>query len=211
MKNLIIILAIFMATVIRSLAGNYIENMSENIHKMNEAQSSEELVSISNLFDRIGEKETDKWLPFYYSSYATVCILFVSRQLSAEEKNNELDKAQMQLNKALKLNENESENYALQALIYQLRITDPSLGQKYFMLTNEALAKAEALNSSNPRVYYLKATTLFYTPPQFGGGKNAAKPLFEKAATLFTNLPTDNIMPNWGNDHNQSMLEQCNK
>ena len=211
MKNIIIILAILTVSVLKSFAGNYETAMGENIQKLSKTQNVDELTALSNTFDRIGEKESDKWLPYYYSSYATVSILFFSPNLSADEKKHQLDKAQEELDKAIKLKDNESENYALQALIYQMCITDPSLGQKYSMLANEAIAKAEVLNPENPRVYYLKATTLFYTPTQYGGGKDKAKPLFEKAAKLFANRPNNKLMPNWGSYHNNMMLEQYKK
>lgn len=211
MKNMLIILAILTVSVLKSFAGTYETAMGENIQKLNQTQNVDELTALSNTFERIGEKESDKWLPYYYASYATVSILFFSPNLSANEKNHQLDKAQGELDKAIKLKDNESENYALQALIYQMRITDPSLGQKYSMAANEAIAKAEVLNPENPRVYYLKATTLFYTPTQYGGGKDKAKPLFEKAAKLFANIPDNKLMPNWGSYHNNMMLEQYKK
>ena len=210
MKNLIIILAILTVSFLKSYAGDYETAMAENISKLYQTQKADELVALANTFDRIGEKEANKWLPFYYSAYASVSILFYSPQLTAEEKNKYLDQAQEKLDKAIKVKGDESENYTLQALIYQMRITEPSLGQKYSMLAYEALAKAEVLNPDNPRVYYLKASNLFYTPAQYGGGKEKAKPLFEKAAQLFkTQSNTDPLAPNWGSYHNNMMLEQC--
>ena len=210
MKKTVIILFILALTFVKSYAGNYETVMEEHIAKLYQTQNPTDLVALANTFERIGEKETNKWLPFYYASYGTVSTLFFSPQMSADEKNRQLDKAQEKLDKAMKLKSDESENYALQALIYQMRITDPSLGQKYSTMAYEALAKAEILNPENPRVFYLKGTALFYTPAQFGGGKDKAKPLFEKAARLF-NAPSamDTLAPNWGSYHNNMMLEQC--
>ena len=44
--------------------------------------------------------------------------------------------------------------------------------------------KRNALNANNPRLYYFRGMSLFNTPEQFGGGKDKAKPVFEKAAEL---------------------------
>lgn len=210
MKNLLIILAIVITSILNVTAGNYEEVMGTNIQKLNKTQNAEELSRLSNTFDRIAQKETDKWLPFYYSAYAQVSVLFFNHELTVAEKNTTLDKAQSKLDKAMQLNTTESENHVLQALIYQMRITDPSLGYKYSTLENEALAKAETLNPENARIYYLKGSNLFHTPAQYGGGKEVAKPLFEKAAKLFENSSDENkLLPSWGSYHNKIMLEQC--
>ena len=50
---------------------------------------------------------------------------------------------------------------------------------------SEALQKGLALDPNNPRLYYLQGMSLFNTPAQFGGGKDKAKPLFEKSVALF--------------------------
>lgn len=210
MKKLLIVVAILITSIFNASAGNYEEVMGTNIQKLNQTQDVEVLKELANTFDRIAQKEADKWLPFYYSAYAQVSVLFFNREITADGKNATLDKAQEKLDKAIQLNATESENQVLQGLIYQLRISDPSQGYKYSTLSNEALAKAETLNSANPRVYYLKGSNLFYTPAQYGGGKEVAKPLFEKAAMLFENSADESpLLPSWGSYHNKMMLEQC--
>ena len=49
----------------------------------------------------------------------------------------------------------------------------------------EALEKAKMLNANNPRIYILEGQDKFYTPEQFGGSKDEAKKLFEKANGIF--------------------------
>jgi hypothetical protein len=105
----------------------------------------------------------------------------------------------------------ESEIQALQAFVYQLRITDMAKGMKYSMLAGEQLDEAEKLNPNNPRIYYLRGMNIFHTPKSFGGGANNAKPLFEKAAALFkSQKPATALEPNWGEWHNNKMLAECN-
>ncbi|MDA3927505.1 MAG: hypothetical protein PF541_01005 [Prolixibacteraceae bacterium] len=211
MKNLIILISILIASTLISKAGNYEETLGMNISKMYQTQDANELIAISNTFERIGEKEQTKWLPFYYSAYSNISILFYTREIPVREKIAYLNQAQEKLNKAKKITNQESELYVLQALIYQMSITDPSLGQKYSSLAYEALAKAELLNRNNPRCYYLKALNIYNTPVEYGGGKSVAKPLFEKASALFeSNTGEDPLHPNWGKQHNSMLLEQCN-
>jgi hypothetical protein len=64
---------------------------------------------------------------------------------------------------------------------------------------SEALEKAKALNSNNPRIYILEGQDKFYTPEQFGGSKEEAKKLFEKANGIFmVSKPGSSIEPQWG-------------
>ena len=210
MKNIVIISVILLSSIFHVYAGNYEETMEQNIRKLYQSQSPEELVEIANTFDRIGRKESGKWLPFYYASYANVNLLFLSPDLSADEKNRYLDQAQEELDAAFKIKNKESESYTLQALICQMRITAQGDARQYSALAGEALAKAELLDPQNPRVYYLKATNLFYRPKEFGGGAEVARPLFEKAAALFEgSKKQETLLPAWGRQQNQLMLEKC--
>nr|MBP9099209.1 hypothetical protein [Ferruginibacter sp.] len=64
---------------------------------------------------------------------------------------------------------------------------------------SEALGKAKSLNENNPRVYILEAQDKFYTPEQFGGSKEDAKKLFEKANEIFlVSKPGSSTEPQWG-------------
>ena len=209
MKTITLLFIIIAGFSTQTFAGEYEKAMGQNIAKLFQTNDFSELASIANTFDRIGEKENE-WLPFYYSSYAHLSVLFFNGQLSAEEKHSALDKSQAQLDKAIKIDENQSEIHVLQAFIYQMRITDASLGYQYSTLANQSLAKAKILNPDNPRYYYLKGTNLFHTPEEYGGGKAIAKPLFEKASQLFSlNKHENSILPSWGTQHNQMMLNQC--
>jgi hypothetical protein len=130
--------------------------------------------------------------------------------MAAEDKHKLLDLAQVQMDILQKSFKKESEIFALQAFLYQMRITDMSKGFKYSSLASEALAEAEKLNPNNPRIYYLRGNNTFHTPKAFGGGKEKAKPMFEKAAGLFeSQKPANTIEPAWGSEHNKQMLAEC--
>lgn len=190
-------------------ASNYPEVMQQNIEKMYQAKTAQELSAISGTFYRVSQKETDEWLPLYYAAYSLVRITFFSKDRDEIDKN--LDVAQGYVDKLYKVKSQESEVHVLQALLYSMRISGPMSGMKYSTLSNEALDKAEALNKDNPRIYYCRGNNVFHTPSMFGGGKEKAKPLFEKALTLYDSKPSKiSFWPSWDKRHTQQMLEKCN-
>jgi hypothetical protein len=209
MKKIILLVFTVAVFVFSSGAADYKEVMAGNIQKMYQARTLDELTGLANQFDRISQVEKTEWLPGYYAAYCYVSVLFFA-ELSNEDKQKYLDMAQANIDNILLRAKNESEIYTLQALIYQLRITDASLGYKFSTKSNEALAIAEKLNPENPRVYYLKGSNTFYTPKSFGGGPENAKLLLEKAAKMFASQTVENkLLPSWGSEHTNQLLSQC--
>ena len=205
--TLTVLIAGFTANV---FASDYEEAMAVNIEKMYQSTSAADLTALANQFSRIANVEKDQWLPSYYAAYCYLRATYFG-QMEADEIHKHLDKAQDELDKVLTKYSGESEIHALQAYIYQLRITDMAKGMKYSLLANESLAVAEQLNPENPRIFYLKGTNIFYTPEAFGGGAENAKPILEKASKMFeTYQPENKLMPAWGAEHNAEVLALCN-
>jgi hypothetical protein len=74
------------------------------------------------------------------------------------------------------------------------------------------IEKSKTLDPTNPRPVLLQAENTFYTPEQFGGGKDAAKPLFDQASKLDAAFkPETEISPNWGHGALGYFLSQYNK
>lgn len=206
-KTICTILLVAIASV--AFSSKYEETMKTNVKKMYTLTSSTELQNLANQFERIGQAEKDQWLPAYYSAYCFVRSTFFD-EMESNEIHNQLDRAQHILDNLKKKFEKESEIFALQAFVYQLRITDMSKGAKYSRKAAEAINTAERLNPKNPRVYYLRGSNTFHTPKFFGGGAEKAKPDLEKAARLFeTQKPQNGIVPNWGSQHNKQLLSKC--
>lgn len=207
MKTIITVL--LMAIAGTAFSSKYEEAMKTNIDKMNRLSSSIELQNLAAQFERIGNAEPDKWLPDYYTAY---CYVFstVFDNMDKDAKTVQLDKAQTLIDELMKKYSKESEIHALQAFLYQLRITDMISGAKYSGKAAEEIAIAEKLNPENPRVFYLRGSNTFHSPKFIGGGPDKAKPDLEKAAALFTSQkPTDQLMPTWGAYHNKQLLDQC--
>jgi len=207
MKTIITVFLLSVTTA--AFSSTYEETMKTNIEKMYKLTSSVELQALANHFERIGNAEKDQWLPAYYSAYCFVRSTFFDSP-DADVIHKQLDKAQSILDQLKKKFENESEIYTLQALVYQLRITDMSKGAKFSRKAAEAINVAEKLNSENPRVYYLRGSNKFHTPKFFGGGPDKAKSDLEKAAKMFETKEAENtLMPGWGGRHNNELLSQC--
>lgn len=209
MKTIITIL--LAAITSTAFSSKYEEAMKTNIDKLYELGSATELQTLANQFERIANAETDKWLPNYYAAYCLVRSTHFDG-LDEDVKKEQLDKAQQIVDKLMKNYDNESEVHALQAFIYQLRITDIASGAKYSRKAATSIATAEKLNPENPRVYYLRGSNTFHTPKFIGGGAEKAKPDLERAAAIFeVEKQKESLMPTWGWYHNQQLLDQCNK
>ncbi|MGQ1785745.1 MULTISPECIES: hypothetical protein [unclassified Saccharicrinis] len=211
MKKLTVILTVFILVFVFKMdinAENYEEVMQQNIEKMYQSKTAQELTAVSAAFYRVAEKEKEDWLPLYYATYSLVRIAFFIKD--EDEIDKHLDLAQSYMDRLLESKPKESEIHVLQALLYSMRITGPARGMKYSMLSNGELDKAEALDNKNPRLYYCRGNNIYHTPAMFGGGKKKAKVLFEKADTLFNNNSArGDLWPSWGQWHNHKMLEQC--
>lgn len=210
MKKILVITILIAAFGSSVFASNYEETMTRNVQKMYTLDSSSELVNLANQFQRIASAEKDEWLPRYYAAYCFIMSTTIG-EMGADVKHQKLDMAQKEMDDLKVQVPDESEVYALQAFLYQLRITDMTKGMKYSGLANEALATAENLSPENPRIYYLRGTNTYHTPKMFGGGAEKAKPLFEKASEKFASFkPESTLFPDWGKEHNDYMLSQCN-
>ena len=114
--------------------------------------------------------------------------------------------------KAGKIDEN-AEVLTLQAFILQMQIVINPMarGQEYGMKAANLLNKAIEIDAGNPRPYFIKGSSLFYTPAMYGGGKENAKPWLAKAAGKYDSFkPATEIDPDWGKEENQKLLDQCN-
>jgi hypothetical protein len=52
--------------------------------------------------------------------------------------------------------------------------------------------------------------SLFNTPAEYGGGKDKAKPVFQKSVDLFKSFkPKSDLHPKWGQKIAEDMLAKC--
>lgn len=207
-KILLFLMATLLVGITQAQSTKYVQAMKQNIAQLDTMVVVGNEATLANNFTRIGDAEKDQWLPYYYAAYATVM-----QALTAQDKGNNdgiADKANELLNKAAKiLGTDNSEIEVIRSMIATAHlVVDPqSRFMSYGQESNEHLKKAIDLDSTNPRPILLKAQSTFYTPESFGGGKEAAKPLFEKAQKMFASFkPSGELMPVWGEGSVQYFL-----
>ncbi len=185
----------------------YTQAMQKNIALMDSAKSVDQLQSLASNFDRIGDAEKTQWLPFYY---AALCQSTIGWFPATTDKDANSQKINAYLSKAEAIEKN-AELYAVENMsATQQMLVDP---QNRWATNGKdaaaALQKGLAADPNNPRLYYLQGMSLFGTPSQFGGGKDKAKPIFEKSVALYKSAQPKPLYPTWGQKQAEAMLAQC--
>ncbi len=211
MKNLVLVLVLAVSlSSVYAQNSSYEDIMKKNIDLLYKASDMSDYQKVANTFEIVANKETANWLPLYYIALTKIYMSYSAKD--SDKKDLYLDEAQKFLDKALALNSNESELIVLQGFLHQARISiaPVSRGQKYSGLANSYFDKAEKINSENPRIYYLKGMNVLNMPKMFGGGKENALPLFQKAKEKFDKFEVSNeLYPNWGSQGNEKRLNYC--
>lgn len=201
MKTFISLLALLViSTSTFAQSDKYVAAMKKNIAMLDSVMVKNNATELANNFQRIAAAEKTQWLPYYYAAYLTAMQAMMTQDVS--QKDEIADKAEAYLKSAEDiLGKDNSETYVIKSIIATARMTvDPQTRyMTYGPAISEGIKKAEALDPTNPRPVLLEAQNLYYTPEAFGGGKEVAKPLFEKAQKLFDDFkPQNELSPDWG-------------
>ncbi|WP_426490874.1 hypothetical protein [Hymenobacter sp. 102] len=191
-------------------ANAYTAQLAATIQELMSTGDPAQLKLVFNKLERAAAVAPQDWLPRYYQAYARAITCFVSKE-DGDVKDAYLDQAEAALAQARKLRGDESELLVLQAYIHQARLgISPMLrSMKYSALVTETLSQAKKLNPANPRIYLVQANNVYYTPAMFGGGAEAAKPLYQEAQTRFAAFtPSSAVAPNWGERQLKGRLKQ---
>ncbi len=206
MKPLFIILLIAASLNVHAQSNKYTAAMQKTLDQMKQAKTTEDFQKASAAFERIGDAEKDKWLPYYYAALSLSTAGWIDQNL---DKDANAEKGLALLDKAKAINDN-SELYAVRNMLEtQQMLVDPqSRYMSYGVKAAEDLEKGMAMDSANPRLYYLRGMSLFNTPEQFGGGKDKAKPVLEKAMSLYNSSTPQSLYPDWGKEQTRQALDQ---
>jgi tetratricopeptide (TPR) repeat protein len=188
----------------------YYSLLRNSIELANKDYKLENYRQLANCSERIYLVYKNEWLPYYYGAYAYINMSFIEKNEDSKELY--CDKAETLLDEALKIKPDESELCVLQSLLYDARMSiNPMLnGPVYFVKAASALNDAEKLDPDNPRIYYLRGKSTIYTPKFFGGGKEAAIPIFERAIIMYKNFKLRSIVhPNWGKEDTEKLYNEC--
>ena len=78
MKNLTLVLVLSLTlTSVFAQNSTYEKEMKKNINLLHNARNADEYQKVANKFDLIANKETDKWLPFYYASFSRILMSYI--------------------------------------------------------------------------------------------------------------------------------------
>ncbi len=170
--------------------------MKKNLALFDSAKTTADYQALANTFERIGEAEKTQWLPYYYAGLALATGGWNDPNLDKDANSTRINTL---CDKAAAL-DNNSEIFALRNMsaTQQMMVDPQTRWQTYGMQASQDLEEGLKLNPDNPRLYYLKGESIFNTPPAFGGGKDKAKPVFEKALALFKTDNPKPLYPNWG-------------
>lgn len=199
-RTLLAAVAILFASFVFAQSDKYMGAMKSNIAQLDSVMTKGNYGELADNFTRIGDAEKTQWLPYYYAAYCTALQALTDKDNS--QKDAIADKANTLIAKAeTVLGKENSETDVIKSMIATAHMTvDPqSRYMAYGPQISENIAKAKKLDSTNPRPYILEAQNTFYTPEAYGGGKDAAKPMFDKAKELVdTFKPENELSPVWG-------------
>jgi hypothetical protein len=183
--------------------------LSEAFTMTDSATTLPTMMTATAKFDLIAGKYSDQWLAQYYAAYSKAILSYYEPDVT--KKDLILDEADTYLANINAMGVTNDHIYVLTALLANARmaVDGQARWQKYTPIFDENLKKAKEVNENNPQIYYLKATSVFYTPKMFGGGGKKAKPYFEKAQEKFA-IQTDKSIknPHWGEPQTKYYLQQ---
>jgi hypothetical protein len=207
MKSFIFSLLLFGSQVASAQSDKYAAAMEKTFHLFDTAKTTAELLSVANTFERIAEAEKTQWLPYYYAGLALSTAGWNDPKMDKDANSTRINTL---CDKAEALDKN-SEIYVLRNMsaTQQMMVDPQTRWQTYGMQAGKDLEIATQLNPDNPRIYYLKGESLINTPVAFGGGKDKAKPMFEKAIELFKTEKPKPMWPNWGRERAEEELAKC--
>lgn len=190
-----------------SQSDKYMEAMQKNLSQLDAAKTTQDFQTVANSFARIGETEKKQWLPYYYAGLALSRAGWADPNL---DKDANAQRIKAYCAKAMSIEKN-SEIYSLlnMAATQEMMVDPQTRWQTYGQEASAKLDTAMKLNPDNPRLYYLKGMSIFNTPVAFGGGKDKAKPLFEKAVALYKVEKPKALEPHWGQPLAEDMLAKC--
>ncbi|WP_204346071.1 tetratricopeptide repeat protein [Psychroserpens algicola] len=205
MKKLIIIALVLVSGTIYAQT-----NFEKGMQKAFGLWQENKLDEAENMFERISNAETDKWLPHYY-----IAQINSLKSWNVKDENilkAQLDKAQEHINSAMAISKDNPEIIVLQAHILTnwVAFDGMTYGMKYSGKITELYAKAEKIAPQNPRVVFSKAEWGMGSAKYFGQDTKPYCAEIEKSIELFATFkPESDLHPNWGKQRAEQVTKSC--
>jgi hypothetical protein len=211
MKKTIILsaLALLFFFPVKAFSQKIEDVLQQNYAAYDTTQVYAKKLQAANKFKLIAAKWPDTWQANFYAAWSLAVLTYF--EPDNDKKDPLLDEADKYYAKISSMDSTNDEVNVLGGLLASARIgVAPMMRwQKYGPISDKFYDKALSINPNNPRVFYLRANSTFYTPEAFGGGADKALPLYEKAEKLFANDSQDIMKPHWGKRANEYMMKQC--
>lgn len=207
MKSLLCFSMMIFILTSSAQSDKYLEAMKKNLALFDSAKTNADYQTLANTFQRIGDAEKTQWLPYYYAGLVLATEGWNDPNLDKDANSARINSL---CDKAVSL-DNNSEIYALRNMsaTQQMMVDPQTRWQTYGVQASKDIEEGLKLNPDNPRLYYLRGESIFNTPVAFGGGKDKAKPVFEKALTLFKLEKPKPLYPSWGMQRTEEQLAKC--
>ena len=187
------------------------EDLKASVDDFEAGKNMNDWFTAANRLGLIANKYSNDWAANYYACYSLTVLSYIEKD--GKKRDGYLDQAEVFLDKAFSESKTDNDElFVLKAMYANARLAvQPAMRYKKFGdIFNENIDKAKSLQPNNPRIYYLKGNSVYYTPKMFGGGAKNALPEFEKAATFFKTESKDDIYkPYWGDTQNEQMISKC--
>lgn len=215
MKKLVLSLILFSVmflSVHNIHADEYSDAMVKTIKKLDAINDISDRAAVTKVrgdFERILQLKKNTWMVNYYMA---MCDLLTAWSYMDAKDNDNIKKYNEScidlLNKATDAKDDFAEAYVLKMSAQANRwIYEPAKMNDIIAKSSEAKEIAKQKDPNNPRFYLIDGMNTYYTPENFGGGVDAAMPLFEKSWELYgTFKPVDETYPTWGKDQAAGML-----
>lgn len=213
MKHFFLSLAILASVGAAAQSDKYNDAMKKTFTMMDSAKSTADFQAAAAAFERIGDAEKTQWLPYYYAGLCLTIPAWGDPNLDKDDNSNKIKSLCDKAESLTTENADKSEIAGVRnmAATQQMMVDPQNRWMTYGQEAGAALQKGMQLNPNNPRLYYLQAQSLFNTPEQFGGGKDKAKPVFEKALELYKAEQAKPLYPHWGKEQTEEMIAACSK
>ena len=211
MKKFLLPFLLVFAVAAQAQSEKYVAAMQTNLSKMDSAKTVADFENIAAVFNRIGDAEKTQWLPYYWAGVALSSLGWADQKGDKDALAGRIiglcDKAEALTTDSAARSEILSVRNM--AATQQMLVDPQTRFMSYGKQAADYLQKGMQLNPGNPRLYYLQGMSVFNTPEQFGGGKQKAKPVFQKAVDLYKAEEVRPLHPHWGEAQAIQMLAQC--
>ena len=204
-----------LSPLVRAQQEEYDEKLQAGVSALDKASQVADYHRLESYFVRLGEMDTDNWLPWYYAAFCNAQIGFIYEK-EGDRIEPFSNRGEQQIKEALSLLDTArqktelAEVYVVMNRIYQSKvfINPMTYGQKYGTLAHGYLKRAQQLQPENPRVIFLDAWMKYHAPKMYGGDKKKAKELAGEALEKLASAPDRGTAPHWGRKECEEILNK---